>query len=91
MESLPQSGVPDTIAYVSEQMGHANIQLTVKRYGHLQPGANRHWMNALPGRDCELMQARPENNESHPKAAPFCPHLIAEDQAAGLAAGSGGG
>jgi integrase len=37
------------IAYVSEQMGHQNIQLTVKLYGHLQPGANRHWMNRLPG------------------------------------------
>jgi len=29
--------------------GHANIQLTVKLYGHLHPGANRHWMNVLPG------------------------------------------
>ena len=34
---------------MSEQMGHQNIQLTVKLYGHLQPGANRHWMNKLPG------------------------------------------
>jgi hypothetical protein len=30
-------------------MGHQKIQLTVKLYGHLQPGANRHWMNKLPG------------------------------------------
>jgi len=30
-------------------MGHASIQLTVKLYGHLQPGANTHWMNFLPG------------------------------------------
>jgi Phage integrase family len=37
------------IAYVSEQLGHQSIQLTVKLYGHLQPGANRHWMNKLPG------------------------------------------
>src|SRR5262245_60478288 len=37
-----------SIAYVSEQMGHQNIQLTVKLYGHLQPGANRYWMNKLP-------------------------------------------
>jgi integrase len=44
---LLTNGAP--IAYVSEQMGHANIQLTVKLYGHLQPGANRHWMNSLPG------------------------------------------
>jgi integrase len=44
---LITAGAP--IAYVSEQMGHANIQLTVKLYGHLQPGANRHWLNKLPG------------------------------------------
>jgi integrase len=44
---LLTAGAP--IAYVSEQMGHANIQLTVKVYRHLQPGANRHWINNLPG------------------------------------------
>ncbi len=44
---LLTNGAP--IAYVSEQMGHASIQLTVNLYGHLQPGANRHWMNSLPG------------------------------------------
>lgn len=37
------------IAYVSEQMGHSSIELTVKRYGHLQPGANRGFINNLPG------------------------------------------
>jgi integrase len=41
------AGAP--IAYVSEQMGHQSIELTVKLYGHLQPGANRHWMDKLPG------------------------------------------
>jgi integrase len=44
---LLTAGAP--IAYISEQMGHQNIQLTVKLYGHLQPGANRHWMDKLPG------------------------------------------
>src|SRR5262249_24721983 len=44
---LLTAGAP--IAYVPEQMGNQNIQLTVKLYGHLQPGANRHWMNKLPG------------------------------------------
>jgi integrase len=44
---LLTNGAP--MAYVSEQMGHASIQLTVKLYGHLQPGANRHWMHSLPG------------------------------------------
>jgi integrase len=37
------------IAYVSEQTGNQNIQLTAKLYCHLQTGANRHWMNKLPG------------------------------------------
>jgi len=41
------NGAP--MQYVSEQMGHKNINLTVKLYGHLQPSANRHWNNSLPG------------------------------------------
>jgi integrase len=44
---LLTAGTP--IAYVSEQMGHSSIELTVKRYGHLEPGANRGFINALPG------------------------------------------
>jgi len=44
---LLTAGAP--IAYVSEQMGHASIQITVDVYGHLQPGANRHWLQTLPG------------------------------------------
>ena len=44
---LLTNGAP--IAYVSDQMGHASIELTVKRYGHLIPGVNRHHVNALPG------------------------------------------
>jgi integrase len=44
---LLTAGAP--IAYVSEQMGHSSIELTVKRYGHLQPGANRKFINDLPG------------------------------------------
>ena len=28
------------IAYVSEQLSHSSIELAVKRYGHLIPGAN---------------------------------------------------
>ncbi len=44
---LLTAGTP--IAYISEQMGHASIQLTVNLYGHLQPGANRHHLANLPG------------------------------------------
>jgi integrase len=44
---LLTAGTP--IAYISEQMGHASIELTVKRYGHLTPSANRHHINNLAG------------------------------------------
>jgi integrase len=44
---LLTNGAP--MQYVSEQMGHSSIQLTVKLYGHMQNGANRHWMNTLAG------------------------------------------
>jgi integrase len=44
---LLTDGAP--IQYVSEQMGHSSIELTVKRYGHLRPGANRRFINNLPG------------------------------------------
>jgi integrase len=44
---LLTAGAP--IAYVSEQMGHSSIELTVKRYGHLQPRANRKFVNNLHG------------------------------------------
>ena len=37
------------IAYVSEQLGHSSIEMTVKRYGRLLSGANRGFMNSLPG------------------------------------------
>jgi integrase len=37
------------IAYVSEQLGHSSIEMTVKRYGKLLPGANRRFINILPG------------------------------------------
>jgi integrase len=52
------AGAP--IAWVSEQMGHSNITLTVNLYGHLQKGANRHWANRLPALESQtalLLQA----------------------------------
>jgi integrase len=33
--------------YVKEQMGHSSIQVTVDVYGHLIPGANIAWADAL--------------------------------------------
>jgi hypothetical protein len=44
------------IAWVSDQMGHSNIELTVKLYGHLQPGKNRHFVNSLPGLKVKNLQ-----------------------------------
>ena len=36
-----------SLAYVKEQMGHSSIQVTVDIYGHLIPGANIAWADAL--------------------------------------------
>ena len=44
---LLTAGAP--IACVSEQMGHSSIEMTGKRYGHLQPGVNRKLFNNLAG------------------------------------------
>lgn len=38
-------GVP--IAYVSRQLGHSSIQVTVDLYGHFIPGADRHHVESL--------------------------------------------
>jgi integrase len=35
------------IAYVSRQLGHSSIQVTVDLYGHFIPGADRHHVEAL--------------------------------------------
>lgn len=35
------------IAYVSKQLGHSSIQVTVDLYGHFQPGADRHHVEGL--------------------------------------------
>ena len=36
-----------SLAYVKDQMGHSSIQITVDTYGHLVPGANINWVDAL--------------------------------------------
>jgi integrase len=38
-------GVP--IAYVSRQLGHSSIKVTVDLYGHFIPGADRHHVEGL--------------------------------------------
>lgn len=42
---LLQAGEP--IAYVKQQLGHSSIQVTVDRYGHFIPGANRQAVERL--------------------------------------------
>ena len=49
-----QNGTP--IAFVSEWMGHSTIELTVKRYGHLEPKKGRDWINSLPGLSSKNLQ-----------------------------------
>ena len=36
-----------SLAYVSDQMGHSSIQITVDIYGHLIPGANIAFVDRL--------------------------------------------
>ena len=35
--------------YISDQLGHASIAITVDTYGHLIPGGNRQGVNRLDG------------------------------------------
>jgi integrase len=45
---LLQAGEP--IGYVKQQLGHSSIQVTVDRYGHFVPGANRSAVDRLAER-----------------------------------------
>ncbi len=57
-------GVP--IAYVSKQLGHSSIQITVDLYGHFIPGADRHHVEGLAeasedaGRHLDATQPQPD-------------------------------
>jgi integrase len=57
-------GVP--IAYVSNQLGHSSIQITVDLYGHFIPGADRHHVEGLAeaieeaGRQLAATQPQPD-------------------------------
>ena len=37
----------EPIGYVKQQLGHSSIQVTVDRYGHFVPGANRSAVDRL--------------------------------------------
>jgi integrase len=47
------------IAYVSRQLGHSSIQVTVDLYGHFIPGADRHHVEALAA-DIEARRTQPD-------------------------------
>lgn len=41
----------ENLKYISEQLGHASIAITVDIYGHLIPGGNRAAIDRLDGND----------------------------------------
>jgi integrase len=55
---LIQAGVSP--AYVQKQMGHRSIQVTIDVYGHLIPGENVEWIDALD-RASEKLKAKDAN------------------------------
>ncbi|MEW6671764.1 MAG: site-specific integrase [Thermodesulfobacteriota bacterium] len=50
-------------AYVKEQLGHANISITVDIYGHLIPSSNREAVNRLDTPHLSAPQAHPAKTE----------------------------
>jgi integrase len=60
-------GVP--LAYVSKQLGHSSIAITVDLYGHFVPGADRHHVEGLAdaietaGTQPDATQAQPTPTE----------------------------
>jgi integrase len=48
-----------SLAYVKEQMGHSSIQVTVDTYGHLIPGGNIAWVDALDPKTSQQKNATP--------------------------------
>lgn len=66
-------GVP--IAYVSKQLGHSSISITVDLYGHFIPGADRHHVEGLAeaietaGTQPHATQAQPNPTERQTRRA----------------------
>ncbi len=48
--------------YISDQLGHGSIQVTADLYGHLEPGANRDFVDRLDG---EVFQQSGNNLETN--------------------------
>ncbi len=58
---LIQAGVSP--AYVQLQMGHSSIAITIKFYGHLAPGTNSGWINAVSLTQQDANQAQTPTDE----------------------------
>jgi hypothetical protein len=69
-------GVP--IGYVSKQLGHSPIQITVDLYGHFAPGGDRHHVEAL----AESIEEAGRTTNLNPAATEmFVPIAIANSEA----------
>jgi hypothetical protein len=64
-----------SLAYVKEQMGHSSIQVTVDIYGHLIPGANIAWADALDF-TTSLQQSATQTQLTNNVDGEECPELI---------------
>lgn len=52
-----------SLAYVKEQLGHSSIQVTVDTYGHLIPGGNIAWVDALDSKTAPQKNATPAQQD----------------------------
>jgi integrase len=66
-------GVPP--GYVSRQLGHSSIQVTVDLYGHFIPGADRHHVEALAA-DIETRRAQPDATPAQHDSAAQTAHRV---------------
>ena len=64
-----------SLAYVKEQMGHSSIQVTVDIYGHLIPGGNIGWVDALDKETTPGQSATPAQPPT-PRPSSVSPQLI---------------
>ena len=73
-------GVP--IVYISKQLGHSSIQVTVDLYGHFIPGADRHHVEGLAdaieeaGRQLAATQPQPDPTSRRTPRRKFLKELV---------------
>ena len=64
-----------SLAYVKEQLGHSSIQVTVDTYGHLIPGGNIGWVDALDAKTTPHESA-PQTQPAFEDASPDIPQVL---------------